>query len=120
MQFKKVNVNELPQDDVLAYSYGGHKLIGKLKNMADIVVCVTRDTSLSNISHYIELDEIKPSEPKLSLLEALPNDWIICKSDNRLEVYRSFRDTEDGLIYDEQRRPESIKDFEERIIDDLL
>jgi len=61
MQFKEVNVNELPQCDVLAYSYSGHKLIGKLKNMANIIVCVTHDTSLSNISHYLPLDEIKPS-----------------------------------------------------------
>jgi len=65
MQFKEVNLSDLPQCDVLAYSYSGHKLIGKLKNMADIVVCVTHDTSLSNISHYIELDEIKPSDSVL-------------------------------------------------------
>jgi len=64
MQFKEVNLSDLPQCDVLAYSYGGHKLIGKLKNMANIVVCVTHDTSLSNISHYLPIDEIKPSEPK--------------------------------------------------------
>jgi len=120
MQFKEVNVNELPQCDVLAYSYSGHKLIGKLKNMANTVVCVTHDTSLSNISHYLSLDEIKPSEPKTSLLEALPNDWVIYKSDNKLDIYRSFRDAEDGLIYDGQMKNESIKDFEKRIIDDFL
>jgi len=65
MQFKEVDLSDLPQCDVLAYSYSGHKLIGKLKNMSDIVVCVTHDTSLSNISHYLPLDEIKPSDSVL-------------------------------------------------------
>jgi len=65
MQFKEVNLSDLPQCDVLAYSYGGHKLIGKLRNMSDIVVCVGHGAMLSNISHYLPLDEIKPSDSVL-------------------------------------------------------
>jgi len=122
MQFKEVNPNHLPEYDVLAYSPTSGVTTGKImyNPVIDSVICSGGVKSVDNVTHYIPLDEIKPSEPKPSLLDALPNDWIICKSDNRLEIYRSFRDVEDGLIYDEQRRPESIKDFEERIIDDFV
>jgi hypothetical protein len=123
MQFKEVILSDLPQDEVLAYNGIDTPRIGTLIRKYgenNNIICIGSNPSIYNVTHYVELDEIKPSEPKISLLEALPNNWIVCKSDNRLEIYRSFRDLEDGMVYDEQINNQTVKEFEHLIVESLL
>lgn len=65
MQLKKVNKQELPNSEVLAYNRNGEILIGRL-SLGDnqIVLCDSNAEGMVHVTHYIELDEIKPSEPK--------------------------------------------------------
>jgi len=119
MQFKEVNPNDLPQCDVLCISDDGYIRIGRLVLENDIVYCTGKDTTICDVTHYLPLDDIKPSETKPSLLEELFDGWIIQKSSNKLYIYSSDREFEDGNHFDKQKMIESIADFEERIVKEI-
>lgn len=65
MELKKVNKEELPNGNVLAYNRSGEILIGQL-SLGDnhIVICDGDNESMVHVTHYIEINEIKPSESK--------------------------------------------------------
>jgi len=66
MQFKKVNFNNLPKEAVLAYNGTDKPKIGVLlRDDETTVLCSSEQGDLLNVTHYILLDEIKPSEPKV-------------------------------------------------------
>ena len=65
MQFKEVNLSDLPQCDVLCISDDGYIRIGRLILENEIVYCTGKDTTICDVTHYIPLDDIKPSEPKI-------------------------------------------------------
>jgi len=66
MQFREVNFNNLPKEAVLAYNGTDKPKIGVLlRDDETTVLCSSEQGDLLNVTHYIPLDEIKPSELKV-------------------------------------------------------
>jgi len=62
MQFKEVNLSDLPQCDVLCINDQKQVRIGRLVIEDTILYCEGKEPIISNVTHYMPLDEIKPSD----------------------------------------------------------
>ncbi len=68
MKLIPIDPNNLPDNEVLAYSEIGGAVTGKLmfNPVIDEVICTGGIKSISGVTHYLPLDQIKPESDKQS------------------------------------------------------